>query len=45
MANNIVLYYKENIVLQNFNRYINQDIENLANTFKFGLLDILNKGQ
>lgn len=41
--NEIVQYYKENIVVQNFNREINDEIKNLAGTFKVGLLDILNK--
>lgn len=41
--NEIVKYYKENIVVQNFNREINDEIKNLAGTFKVGLLDILNK--
>ncbi|WP_419749153.1 hypothetical protein [Terrisporobacter petrolearius] len=41
--NEIVKYYKENIVVQNFNREINDEIKNLAGTFKVGLFDILNK--
>ena len=39
----IMNYYKENIVLKKFNEQVDEDMENLLNSFKTGLIDVINK--
>lgn len=36
-------YYKENIVAKSFNDEIDEEVKNLVNAFKLGLIDILDK--